>query len=142
MSLLTNAARSAARNAVNALVDAGAGANPTLRFRTSADADLLIVTLDATNAILDAVDGVSSYEDPVSGGGSWATFSQNPTADGLADYVAVFDTDGTEVERYSIGVTGSGEEVIVNTLNFVTTLPVTATVAPTCSIRAYYDPTP
>lgn len=141
MSTLSTAARSAARNAINALADAGAGANPTLRFRTAADLDLLSVTLDGAKAIADAVSGVSEFNPP-DGEASWVDYSQLPSAAGICAKVVLCDKDATVVETYSIGVVGSGEETEVLSLTFATDIPLKWSAAPTVTQRATYDPTP
>lgn len=141
MSTLTTAARNAARNAINALADAGAGSNASLRYRTSADADLLVVTLDGTKAIADAVAGVSTFNAP-DGEATWVDYEQNPSATGTCAKLVLCDTDGDDVEEYSIGITGSGEEATVSTLSFDTAVAMKWSAAPTATQRETYDPTP
>lgn len=141
MSTLSTAARNAARNAVNALADAGAGTNPTLQYRTAADAPLLTINLNATKAIADASDGVSTFAAPA-GEASWVGYSKLPTSAGTAAKVVLCDKAGTVVETYSLGTTGSGEEFTLTTLNLTTEVPITFSVAPTVTQLASYDPTP
>jgi hypothetical protein len=141
MSTLSTAARNAARNAINALADAGSGSNPTLRFRTSGDVDLLVVDLDSTKAIADSVDGVSTYNNP-DGEGSWVNYEQTPSAAGTCAKVVLADKDGTVVETMSVGTTGSGEEFELTSLNLTTDIPVEFLAAPTATQRESYDPTP
>jgi hypothetical protein len=142
MSTLSNTARTTARNAINALVDGGAGTNGTLRYQTSTDADLLVITLNGTKAITDATNGVSPLAAPVSGGGSWSTFSQLPSAGGVVAKVVLANKAGVVVETFSVGVTGSGEEFTLDSLTLDVGVAVTMTTAPTVTQRASYDPTP
>jgi hypothetical protein len=141
MSTLSTSARNAARNAINALADAGSGTYPTLNFQTSGDSNLLIINLDSTKAIADAVTGVSTFNPP-NGESSWVGFQQTPSAAGTLDHVVLLNTDGTEVERYSVGVTSSGEEFEVTTLSLTTDVPLSFAAAPTVTQRESYDPTP
>lgn len=141
MSTLSTAARNAARNAVNALADAGAGTYPTLRYQTSADADLLVINLDTTKAIADAVAGVSTFNPP-DGGASWVDYEQLPSSAGVVGKAVIADKDGTVVETGSVGVTGSGEEFELTSLTLATDIPVKFSAAPTVTQRETYDPTP
>lgn len=143
MSTLATAARNAARDAINDLLEAGSAVTyPSMRFRTAGDAELMTVNLAATSPFGASSAGVATANAPITGGGAWATFSQNPTADGTAAKVVLCDRDNTVVETLSVGATGSGEEFEVSNVNFVTTSAVTTTTAPTVNIRASYDPTP
>lgn len=141
MSTLSTAARNAARNAINALADAGSGTYPTLQYRTSAHAALLSIQLNSTKAIGDAVAGVSTFAAP-NGEATWVGFSQLPSSAGTAAEVVLCDKDGNVVETYSLGTTGSGEEFTLTTQNLVTDVPVTFSAAPTVTQRDVYDPTP
>ena len=141
MSTLSTAARNAARNAINALLDVGSGTYPTVRFQTSGDADLLVINLDTTKAIMDAVAGVSTFNPP-DGEVSWVDYEQTPSAAGTVAKVVLADTDGTVVETCSAGTTGSGEEWELTSLNLTTEIPVKFSAAPTVTQRETYDPTP
>jgi hypothetical protein len=141
MSTLSPAARNAARNAINALADAGSGSNPTLRFQTSGDVDLLVVNLDSTKAIADAVDGVSTYNNP-DGEDSWVNYEQTPSASGTCAKAVLADKDGNVVETASVGTTGSGEEIELTSLSLTTEIPVEFLAAPTATQIVSYDPTP
>ena len=140
MSTISSAARTVARNAINTLVDAGSGTNPTLRYRTAADADLLVINLNATKAIADAVDGVSAINPPA-GEASWVGYSQYPTAAGTAAKVVLCDKDGTIVETGSLGVTGdTSAEFHLGSLTMDTGVAANWSAAPTVSQRASYTP--
>jgi hypothetical protein len=115
-------------NAAVDLLDAGVG-DPSLEIRESDDTVLLSITLHATEAFGDAVDGVATAAAPQTGGGSWATFSQNPVASGTADYAVFLDGDDNELYRCTVG-TGAAE-VNFDTLSFDTGVAVTTTTAPT-----------
>jgi hypothetical protein len=141
MSTLTTAARNAARNAVNALVDAGVGTYPTLRLQTSGDADLLVINLNTTKAIADAVAGVSTMNPP-DGEGTWVDYQQLPGSAGVVAKGVVCDKDSTVVETASVGTTGSGEEIELTSLTLATDIPVKFSAAPTLTQRETYDPTP
>lgn len=141
MSTLEIAARNAARNAVNALVDAGVGTYPTLRLRTSGDADLLVVNLNTTKAIADAVAGVATMNPP-DGEGTWVNYQQLPSSAGVVAKGVVCDKDVNVVETASVGVTSSGEEIELTSLTLATDIPVKFAAAPTLTQRETYDPTP
>lgn len=143
MSTISDAARNAARDAINALLTSGSAVSyPTLRVRDSSNNVLLSIDLNATTPFGAASAGVATANAPVSGGGSWATFSQAPSQDGLADHAVYCDRDNTVIETLSVGATGSGEEFELSNLNLVTTSNVTMTTAPTVTALASYDPTP
>jgi len=135
------AARNAARNAINALADAGNGSYPTLRYQTAADADLLVINLDSTKAIADAVDAVSEFNPP-NGEESWVDYEQTPTASGGCAKVVLTDKNETFVETYSVGTIGSGEEWELTSVNLTTEIPFRFLSAPTVTQRETYDPTP
>lgn len=128
MNTLATSVRNAMCNAAVDKLDAGEG-DPTLKIRTAADADLLIITLNGTAAFGDAVAGVATANAPQTGGGSWATFSQNPTANGTAAKAAFCDGDGNVLFVCSVGT--SGAEVNFDTLTFDTSVAVTTDTAPT-----------
>lgn len=140
MSTLSTAARNAARNAINALVDAGVS-NGQLKYLTSGDAELLVITLDGTKAIADAVTGVSTFNAP-DGEATWVDFEATPTAGGTCAKVVLADSDDTVVETFSVGTTGSGEEFELTSLTLSTEIPVVFSAAPTVTQIATYDPTP
>lgn len=143
MSTLSAAARNAARDAINDLLEAGSTVTyPSMRFRTAADADLLVIDLAQTSPFAAASAGVAAANNPITGGGSWATFSQNPSDNGVAAKLVLCDRNETVVETLSVGATGSGEEFEVANTTFATTSAITATTAPTVNIRESYDPTP
>lgn len=133
--------RNAMRNAGNALLDAGTGTYPTARYRTSGDADLLVINLDATKAVADAIDGVSTFNPPA-GAGSWVGYQQLPSAAGTVAKVALCDKDDNVRETCSVGTTGSEEEWKLTSLTLATDIPVTFNAAPTVTQRETYDPTP
>jgi hypothetical protein len=133
--------RNAMRNAGNALFDAGSGTYPTLRYRTSGDADLLVINLDTTKAVADAADAVSTFNPP-DGEASWVGYQQLPSAAGTVAKVAICDKDGNVRETGSVGTTGSGEEFELTSLTLATDIPVTFSAAPTVTQRETYDPTP
>lgn len=128
MQNLADSVRSAMVDGACALLDAGAG-DPTLRVRTSGDTDLLVITLHATDAVAAAVAGVGTLNDPQTGGGSWATFSQNPSATGTAAKAVLCDGDATALIELTVG-TGAAE-VNFDSLSFDTAVAITMTTAPT-----------
>jgi hypothetical protein len=139
MSILPDASRNAARNAINALADGGAGTYPTLRYQTAADADLLVVNLDTTKAIADAVAGVSTFNPP-DGEASWVGYSQFPSGNGTVAKCVLTNRAGTVVETYNVGLTGSSAEVKLDTLTMATTTAVQWSAAPTVQQLASYTP--
>lgn len=141
MSTLSTAARNAARNAINALLDAGSGSNPSMLIRDGSQTTLVEITLDGTKAIADAVAGVSTMNAP-DGEASWSGYSVAPDASGTAADCVLRDTDDNIVETLSVGVTGSGEEVELGSLSIQTGVNVVFSAAPTATQRATYDPTP
>lgn len=141
MSILSTDARNEARNAINAQLDEGSGTYPTIRYRTAADADLLVINLDTTKAIADAIDGVSTFNPP-DGAGSWVDYQQLPSAAGTVAKVALCNRDGAVVETASVGITGSDEEFKLTSLTLATDIPVTFNAAPTATQLETYDPTP
>jgi hypothetical protein len=128
MQSLATSVRNAMVDAACALLDSGAG-DPTLRIRTSGDSDLLVITLHATDAVAAAAAGVGTFNAPQTGGGSWATFSQNPTASGTAAKAVCCDGDANVLFEITVG-TGAAE-VNFDTLTFDTAVAVTTDTAPT-----------
>lgn len=126
---LSNAVRSAMVDAACGLLDAGAGTYPTLVITTSGDSALLTIELDSTRAVAAAVNGVGTFNAPHTGGGAWATFSQNPSASGTAAKAYLKNRGGTTLFQLSVGT--SGAEINFDTLTFDTGVAVTTTTAPT-----------
>lgn len=133
MDTLATAVRNAMLDAAVDLLDAGVG-DPTLEIRKSDDSVLLVITLHATAAFGAAASGEATAAAPQTGGGSWATFSQNPSASGEADYAVYCDGDGNELYRATVG-TGAAE-VNFDTLTFDTGVAVTTSTAPTLTMPA------
>jgi hypothetical protein len=128
MQNLATSVRNAMVDAACDLLDNGVG-DPTMEIRTAGDSNLLVITLHATDAVAAAVAGVGTFNAPQSGGGSWATFSQNPTAAGTAGKAVCCDGDGNDLYELTVG-TGSAE-VNFDTLIFDTAVAVKTTIAPT-----------
>ena len=122
---LTTAARNAACNAVVDLVDAGAGAG-TLEFLL-ANATTEVATLTFSDpAFGNAATGVATA--------SAITSDTSATGNAAAATVAKFkDSDGTEVLRCSVTVTGGGGDItltnnVIATGETVAVNPLTVTV--------------
>jgi hypothetical protein len=139
MSTLSTAARNAARAAIDDLIDGGAS-NGYLAFRTSGDADLLVITLQDP-AVGAPSSGVSTANPP-NGEASWVSYAPTPSAGGTCAKVVTCDSDDNVIETFSVGTTGSGEEFEVTSLTFSTEIPVEFSAAPTFTQNASYDPTP
>jgi hypothetical protein len=124
--------------AVDAL-DSGAG-EPVLQICASNDDVLLEIDLNATAAFGNAgavTVGKASAAAPVSGGGSWSTFSQVPDAAGTANYAQYLDGDGTLAFKSSVSTIAAGTgEVQFTTLTFDVAVAVTTTVAPSVTMPA------
>lgn len=125
------AVRNAMVDTVVDLLDSGAG-EPKLSIQTSADAVLLEIGLNATAAFGAAASGVATAAAPTTGGGSWATFSQLPSAAGVAAKAKWIDGNDTVIYESTIStiVAGTGE-VQFDTLTFDTAVPATTDTAPT-----------
>lgn len=133
---LVDTVRNAMNNAGVNLIDDGA-AGPTLRIRTAADADLLVIDLNATAAFGASSSGIKTAAAPVSGGGAWATFSQNPSVSGTAAKAVWCDGDVTALFESTIGTVAAGTaEVQFDTLTFDTAVAATTSVAPTITVPA------
>lgn len=112
-------------------LDAGAS-EPTLSIQTDADSPLLVIGLNATAAFGAASAGVATAAAPTTGGGSWATFSQLPSAAGVAAKAKWIDGDGTVLYESTVSTTAAGTgEVQFDSLTFDTAIPATTSVAPT-----------
>ena len=133
MDTIATAVRNAMCDAAVDLLDAGSG-EPSLDICTSGDSVLLSIGLNATAAFGDASAGVATAAAPTTGGGSWATFSQNPSASGTADYAVFKDGDDNELFRCTVG-TGAAE-INFDTLTFDTGVAVTTNTAPTITMPA------
>jgi hypothetical protein len=129
MATLSTDARNTACDAVTALLNAGAGANPQLIIRTAAQATLCTVNLDGTDAVGDAVAGVATVAPPA-GEGSWVGYQINPSADGVAADAIVVDKDAATVYELTVGVT-AGVDLQLATLTLQTAVPITFSAAPT-----------
>ena len=140
MSTRSTLLRNQVLNSYNALLILGAGDNPTLRFRTSTHADLMVVLLHATIPMDTASSGEASMLRPSSE--TWVDYEQSPTANGTCTEVCLCDKDGTVHETFSVGEAESGEEFIVASVVFNTAIPQKFTAAPKVVQRASYDPTP
>lgn len=139
MNNLTDDVRNDMCDAAVDLLDAGAG-DPTLSIETSGDSPLLVITLNGTAAFGDAgtpTAGRAIANAPQTGGGSWATFSQNPSASGTAAKAKWKDGDGTTLYESSVGTIAAGTaEVRFDTLTFDTAVAATTTSAPYIQVPA------
>jgi len=129
MATLSTDARNTACDAVTALLNAGAGANPQLIIRTAAQATLCTIDLDSTDAVGDAVAGVATVAAP-DGEASWVGYQINPSADGVAADAVVVDKDATVVYTLTVGITAS-VDLQLATLTLQTAVPITFSAAPT-----------
>lgn len=121
--------RNAAGNARFGLLDTAGAGEPSLEIRTAADAVLLTIGLNATAAVGSFSSGVGTFNAPTTGGGSWSTFSQNPSASGTAAKAVLVDANGDDAMELTVGT--SGAEVNFDSLSFDTGVAVTTTTAPT-----------
>lgn len=104
---------------------------------TAADAPLMTIVLNA-GAVLGTPSGGSvSFTNPQSGGGAWATFSQLPSAAGVASYVQLRTSADVDVVQASVSTiaAGTGEFQFTST-TFDTAIPATTTTAPTLTQAA------
>ena len=129
MYAIATAYRNGAGDGRTAILDSAGGGEPYIELREADDDVLMTIGLNATAAVGDFANGVGTFNAPTSGGGAWATFSQNPSASGTLSYGVVIDSNSAEAWRFTCGV-GTGE-FQVDSLSFDTAIAVTMTTAPT-----------
>lgn len=111
--------------ALGLLAGLDSGAGPcTLQFRTGAQpasvatavSGTLLGTLTCGDPLATELDGVLTF----------AVITQDSAADngGTAGYARLFDGDGDAVGDFSVGASGSGADIILNTLTIVAGGPI------------------
>ena len=104
---LTNAAKTAACDAIVDLVDAGAAAGNLILYLANASTEVATLPLNDP-AFGGAVNGVATLDvDP-------AVTDTSATGNAAAATIAMFkDSDGTEVLRCSVSATGGGGDIVL-----------------------------
>lgn len=117
---LSTAARNAACDAIVDLLDAGVGANPTIKIKDASNNVLATIAMDATAAFGSSATGA-------------ATATGLPISDASADMTGTAtkfdacDTDGTVVFDGTVTATGGGGDIELVTTAIVATQPVEIT---------------
>lgn len=140
MGTRSTAARNAALNSDISLLIAGSGDYPMYQILDASDNVLVSVDLDDA-APATVSNGVMTLAAPY-GESTWEGYKKTPAQNGTAAKVVLADTDGNAVITQSVGIVGSGEEVILPSLSIVTTTDIEWSAAPTVTQIATYDPTP
>lgn len=115
--------RSAVALAIIADFDSGVGPC-TLQFRTGAQ------PANVAAAVSGALLGTLTCSDPVgtdsSGVMTFSAITQDSAADatGTAGYARLFDGSGNAKGDFSVGIAGSGADIILNTLSIVANGPI------------------
>lgn len=127
----------AMRNAILSAFNTQLGTSAKAVVKTAADATLMTIVLNATSALDTPAAGAADFNDPTSGGGAWATFSQLPSAAGDASYVALTTSADVEVARATVSTIAAGTgEFQFSSLTFDTAVPATTTTTPTVTQAA------